>query len=40
MRSKHPNQTVELVLTKTANDKITYATNAKQQAPKLTNDEH
>ena len=40
MRSKHPNQMVEPVLTKDTNDKITYATNAKQQAPKLTNDEH
>ena len=39
MRSKHPNQMVEPVLTKDSN-KITYATNSKQQAPKLTNDEH
>ena len=31
---------VEPVQWKTTNDKITYATNAKQQAPKLTNDEH
>ena len=40
MRSKHPNRMVELVLMKDYNYKITYATNAKQQAPKLTNDEH